>query len=172
MMRIVLSFIFFLFLTVIEFSFISSLPNPFLYLPLLLAVSIYSIQHLDLDEGVWWMIGIGFMTQFAGQQIVPFEIILYSGLAALCYFLSKQIFSNRSLFGIIGCATIVYATLTAVRSLFFFFSTLNDTSPVFWDVVSKAFLSQYILLILTVWFIFLFGDKLRAISEKYIFISR
>ncbi len=123
MTSIFLAFFTLLFLTAVETSFFASLGAPLAYTPLLFTAAIYVIQHRGSTMGIWWLVGYGLYLDILQIGYMPGETIIYFVAGMLAFLLSRSIFSNRSLYGIIGCGLL---TLLAVFAIHFGFHAITS----------------------------------------------
>lgn len=103
-----------------ERSFVASLPEPWMRLPLVLCVGVYLVQHLSLRDGAAWIALAGaFSDAFA---LTPAPTGTLAGLAAAfaSVALSRRAFTNRSLWGILACGGTALLVHAAVLSLALF----------------------------------------------------
>lgn len=133
MKRIGLVFILFLLLTVFETSFLTSLPKPFLYLPLVLGISVYLIQHRNSKTGVWWLIGYGLFLDLTHLGFTEIETIVYLITGLVTYFVSQHLLSNRSLYGVIGSGIIAFGTSTILHLLILLFERAYAENIFLWS---------------------------------------
>lgn len=112
MIKIVFSFLFFLFLTSVELGFIYALPFPMDRFPLVLCVSVFIFQSLDIRQAVWWIVGHGFVLDLLFISFAPFEFLSYAIVSIVVVVTAQRVFSNRSYWGVLGTITFSLATLT------------------------------------------------------------
>ena len=161
MLFVLFSFASLIILTAIETSFFASLSPPLVYTPVLFTAAIYAIQHRGSTVGIWWLAGYGLYLDILHIGYSPGETIIYFGAGALAYALSRRMFTNRSLYGIIGCGAI---TLTAVFLVHFGYhilsSLLHDSNFNLTDNLIY-FASRIILFIILTFIIFQVNQSLK-----------
>lgn len=118
-----MAFLTMIFLTAVETSFFASLGAPLTFTPLLFTAAIYVIQHRGSTMGIWWLVGYGLYLDILQIGYMPGETIIYLAAGTLAFLLSRSIFSNRSLYGILGCGLL---TLLAVFAIHFCFHTTTS----------------------------------------------
>jgi hypothetical protein len=156
MTRVAISTILFLIVFLIETSFISSLPSLFSAIPLVFALSVYLIQHQGISDGIAWLIGYGFLMDLMKLGDISFSIIPIFAATVVAVITSKQLFSNRSFYGVIACAISSYATFV----LFGVFFTLNN-----WSVFFQTHAERLGMLIVVVAVLFSLAPHIRKIVQ-------
>ncbi len=106
----------FLFSTLVETSFLESLPRPFSLVPLLFVIGVVLLHRVGIAEGVTWFVLSGLGERIFGFQEPFFWHLIVVGIVGA--FLTKQTFAHRSL----------YALLALGASLFFLERTLEIIS--------------------------------------------
>lgn len=112
MIKIVCSFLFFIFLASVELGLVYALPFPIDRFPLVLCVSVFAFQSLDIRHAPWWIIGQGFLLDLLLISFVSFELFSYAVVSIVTILTAQRVFSNRSYWGILGTLTISIITLT------------------------------------------------------------
>jgi hypothetical protein len=109
----------FLVLWTLERAFVSALPWPFSALPLVLTVGVYLVQHLSLRDGEAWIVAAGLLNDLTGLTRFPLSTLSALFAAAVCHLTSREVFSNRSLYGILACTAVsaLAVSLTRILSL-------------------------------------------------------
>ncbi len=161
MIRYLISGVCFLFVFVMETSFFSSLPSVFAIVPLVFALSVYLIQHEGLTDGLIWIFAYGFLLQNFHLSIAPWPVLSFS-IAGLASFLSsRHLFSNRSLYGVVGCAWIGYLCLAGTEALLMFVRTFGNETTVFWVPFLVRRGLEFLLLGVTIMVFFSFARHIR-----------
>lgn len=172
MMRILLSLCGFLFLVVLQSSFIPSLPWVFAAIPVMVASSTYLVQHLSLTDGAWWLIGFGLSLDILGIGLAPFETISYSLAGIVTIVGAKHLFSNRSLYGVFGSAFTALAVIAISESIILSLVWLRQPELVEWSTFLTYYWQAAITLIIPLLFLFSFARQARQSILKTFFLSR
>ena len=117
MLRIIISASMALALFLVERSFFGTLPDPFPRTPLALACGVYLLQHLDLRDGAAWIVVAGALGDVIGLTPVPTGTVAAMAAAACCLALSRSVFTNRSLYGILACGACTVAVQSSVQAV-------------------------------------------------------
>lgn len=134
MMRFLIASGLFLFLFALQTSFINSLPGVLALTPLFFAINIYLIQHHSFGIATIWLLSFGLLLDILHIGDAPLETLSY-GLAAFAALLtSRNVFSNRSLYGIMGCGLFSFVTLSSGQIAMTFLSNLNRETVLLWDI--------------------------------------
>ena len=104
-----------------ETSFITSLPEPLSYIPLVLAASVFIIQYRGSWIGVCWLAAYGLLLDLFGITSFKPQLILYLLVGLVIWQLSKHIFTNRSLYGILGSGLVAYILITLTEISIFLY---------------------------------------------------
>lgn len=115
MIRIMSSAALFLLLWTLERAFVSALPWPFSTLPLVLTVGVYLVQHLSVRDGEAWILAAGVMNDLTGLTRFPLSTLSALAAAAVCHLTSREVFSNRSLYGILACTAVSVLAASLIR---------------------------------------------------------
>lgn len=100
----------------LQHGFLASLPYPLPLLPLTFAAGIYAAQRKLLAEGAWGIAGYGIILDSMRLGAVSLESLSYSVAAIVGFLLARRVFSNRSVYGVVGCAMVSFAALVAVQA--------------------------------------------------------
>lgn len=125
MIRVLVSGSLALALFLFERSFVAALPEPWMRLPLVLAAGVYLVQHLSLLDGAAWIVAAGILSDALALSPAPSGTIAGALAAVTAVLLSRRVFTNRSLWGILACgacaitvhALVSAATLAATGAL-------------------------------------------------------
>ncbi len=118
MIRPFLGIFFFLLLASMEVGFVYALPFPIDRTPLVLVVSVFIFQSMDIRPSVWWVAVHGLVIDLLHISFVSFEFISYTIASVALILCSRHLFSNRSFWGILGTFTISLLTLTLAEIFF------------------------------------------------------
>lgn len=170
MIRFFISSLLFIFLMMVESSFVHGLPTPFLYIPLVFACGLYLFQHLNSPIGVWWIFGLGVWLDFWHLGLMPFETIIYAVAALLAVWLGRSLFTNRSLYGVVGNASLTLLFIHLIHASFLFVGQLRG-APVFsWLSFLQFVLWQEFFLLLVVTILFFLANKIRSLLKSLLII--
>lgn len=110
-----LYFILLLLLAVLQFGFVSSLPAPYGYVPLLFVAMVLIYQRVGWVMGFVWCCGSILISFALGFSDVSWWSLLITGLLAIP--LTDRLFTNRSIYALIGFSLVLYLVLITVHSL-------------------------------------------------------
>jgi len=125
MIKTIIAIIVFLLVITFETSFISSLPIPFSFFPLVLLLSVYLMQYRSSQIGIWWLAGYGLYLDYMHIGSVFGESLIWLITAILTYLVAKRLFTHRSLYGILGCGLVAWLTTSLLHLIFTFGRTFN-----------------------------------------------
>ena len=116
----------FILLAVLEVSFVSALSPTLRTVPFLFAVSVTLLQHHGVRAGAWYIAAFGLLLDAFGLS-AAFPMAPGAALAALAADrFSRNVFSNRSYYGLMGCGVCAFgiqiawqAAVLAFRAAFF-----------------------------------------------------
>lgn len=162
MIRIFVSFLFFIILVILEFSFFNSLPPPFFSIPLTFACGLYLFQHLGSKVGLWWLLALGVYLDFYRLGLVFGETLIYGATVLFVIFLGRHFFTNRSFYGVVGNAVLSLWFLNLVQFTWFFIKTFNDEISFPWWPVMVFIFSQTFFLILLIIILFFAAQKVST----------
>ncbi len=89
-------------LAAFETGFIASLPGAWRFLPVVFATSVYLVQLRGWRFGGWLLAGFGVLLDLLGIGALPWQTLAYGAAALAVYAVSLHVFSNRSLYGLLG----------------------------------------------------------------------
>jgi hypothetical protein len=170
MIRFLISTILFLILISFELAFIHSLPEPFLYLPLVFACGVYLFQYLGSSIGAWWIFGLGVFLDFWHLGLLPFETIIYIAAALIMVFLGRRIFTNRSLYGVVCNAILPMLFVQLSHLIYWFFASFNDSLPFPWFNFFTYAFWQIIWLVVLVFVLFVLTKKIRSVLKGLLIV--
>jgi hypothetical protein len=107
----------FLLLSSFELGGVSAFPVPVDRLPLLLVVSVFCFQFLNIHAAPWWVLAHGLVVDLSHVSFVPFELLSYLVAAIAMILASRHLFTNRSFWGILGTFTLSLLALTSSEIL-------------------------------------------------------
>ncbi|MBI5370219.1 hypothetical protein HZA85_03465 [Candidatus Uhrbacteria bacterium] len=154
MMRVLISGFFFLAVVLFETSFLSSVPSVLAMTPLVFALSVYLIQHQNRLDGVFWLIGYGIFLEAFHLSVIPLPFLPYAFAATASFISARQVFSNRSLYGIAGCALTGWATAAFGEALIKMGASLAGHSVPNWGMWLQTISLRALLLIGAIYIIF------------------
>lgn len=113
-------------LLLLETATFASFPGPLRFLPLTLAVGVYLVQLRGWWAGVWLIAIFGMLLDVLRLSPIPFQTLAYAAAATAVWMSAHALFSNRSLYGILGCGIAAWAAHGSVQSVVLFFQSLVD----------------------------------------------
>lgn len=171
MIRFFVSSLLFILLMMFECGFVHGLPSPFFYAPLVFACSIYLFQHLNSLIGVWWIFGIGIWLDFWHLGLTPFETLIYAAAALLAVWFGHRLFTNRSLYGVVGNAFLTLLFVHAAHAIFLLLGLLRGASTFSWWSFFWFVFWQALLLLVIVTILFFLAHKIRSVLKGLLIIS-
>lgn len=144
MIRFGISMALFLLAFITETSFFASLPSVFATVPLVFAIGVYLIQHQGRMAGLIWILSYGLLVQTLHTSTYPLPLVAYGAGGFTSLIAAKHLFSNRSLYGVVACAWVGFASFVITQACILFVAGLGESSSipwsVFWIVQSQGFL--------------------------------
>ncbi len=113
----ILAIISLILLLIFQTSFINNLHYPWSLIPLFSAVCVVSIQQRGAWNMAFALIGYGLFLDLFSLGIGYGETLAYAGMAIVCVFSARSIFTNRSLYGVMACAGLSNSTLLLIESI-------------------------------------------------------
>ncbi|MEK7614887.1 MAG: hypothetical protein AAB431_00700 [Patescibacteria group bacterium] len=162
MTRFFLSAGFFLITFLFETSFFSSLPSFLALTPLVFGLSIYLIQHEGMMDGFVWMVLYGILMDLFHIAPIPFSFFAWVIAAGLSVLMARHVFSNRSFYGVLGCAFGGYLCLMLSETIILFLQSLTDKLVVDWSIFFHTALQQSLMLLCVMSFIFAIARRIRS----------
>lgn len=163
--RYLISAGFFLFIFVLETSFISSLPSVFAMIPLVFGVGVYTFQHQGLIDGFVWIIAYGLLLQVSGMSASLLPFVTYTCVAFIAYVSARHLYSNRSLYGVMACGLTAYVTLVILEAFFYWVQSLKTDQNLFTDFFSFHGWKLATLL-MTIMILFTLAKPIRILIRK------
>lgn len=163
MMRPSVSILAFLALAILQTSFFSSLPGALSYTPLVLAAGIYFVQHVGERSGAYWIAGFGAFLDFFVIPSFPLEVVAHVAAAAVLGVSARQIFSNRSWYGLVACGTVTALSLGATRAGILVLVSLRHPERVSWPLLWDASVWTLVLTVLQLTLLFGLTRRIRSI---------
>ena len=127
--RIFLFLLAFFLLALLETGLFASLPGVLHAMPLVLAVGVYLVQSRGWWSGAWLIAALGLWLDVSGIAPVPFQTLAYGAAAVVVYLSARRLFSNQSLYGILGCGSAGWAAHTIVQTAIWIIQTLREPAP-------------------------------------------
>jgi rod shape-determining protein MreD len=171
MIRAIAAACIFLFFFALQTSFINSLPGVLALTPFFLALSVYLMQHQSLTIGALWLSLFGFFLDILRVGDVPFETLAYTVAGVVAYVSSRRLFSNRSIYGILGCGILSFGALSLMHTILLFLFNLQHTEPILWKPFSQEILWSGIGMILLLVLLFQFAGRIRSILVRSFLLS-
>ncbi len=165
MTRVLFSSIFFLTVWMFETSFLSSLPSVFSIIPFVFALSVYLIQYHGMIDGLIWIIFYGLFLQIFHLTTIPLPIVSFTVAGFVSYISAKQLFSNRSFYGVAACATAGFLSRLILETIFAFLFSLKKHPVIDWSWFLPIRISEYIMLLCTIFFLFILLRPLRKFLQ-------
>jgi hypothetical protein len=125
--------LFFLFLAVLQFFWINSLPGFWQHFNMGVIVLTFSLFLFGLRPTLYYILIFGFFLDLFSFQFFSFNILLLLATLMVAYFFLNSLFTNKSLYSfwaIIGVNIFVYNILSAI--ILFFASGLQDKFLMFY----------------------------------------
>lgn len=172
MTRLILSFFLLILLIILETSFVSALPAPWRFAPVVFASAVYAIQHLASKSGVWWLFGYALFLDVWHLGVMRGEsaILLAVGLAA--YLLSRRVFTNRSLYGVIGSAFVSFILWKLLTVITLFITNAKHPNAVPWLTFASFCIWQGILLLFLASLFFFLAARIRRALRSVWFLPK
>ncbi|MBI4598753.1 hypothetical protein HY734_00980 [Candidatus Uhrbacteria bacterium] len=150
----------------LQTSFITSLPPPFRFMPILFAFGMYALQYVRGPFGPWWLVLQGAFLDLSRMGVMPGEIVVYLTVSLIGIFLTRRLFSHRTLSGTVGCSLVCLAFLHALHTVFFFGQAWITGVPVPWSDLGLFFLVQAVFLTLWASLLFFFFQKTAVVLRR------
>jgi len=138
----------------VETSLIASLPEPLNYIPLVLAASIFIIQYRSSWIGIFWLASYGLFLDLFGIASFKPQIIVYFLVGLVIWQLSKQVFTNRSLYGILGSGLVAYILVTLSEIIVFLYRSYFLGSDLPLVDIANYYMFKLILFVLVLFIFF------------------
>jgi len=161
-----------LFLSLLETSFFSSLHGFLKFTPFVLVMSVYLRQHHTILTAPWWMVVHGVWLDWSGMSATPFITIAFIVAAWVISWCAQHLFSNRSLYGVLGCAVLSFASFTTVSFVLRLLSSAIQKNQffkgVFFQDAGWQLLGMFFLIVV----LFSFGKQIRSILQNMLLIPK
>jgi len=164
MIRLIIASLLFIALATIETSFIASLPGVLALTPLVLMAAVYFIQHRGSMIGIWWLAGYGLFLDIMGIGYVAGETVIYLIVGVLSYLVSQRTFSNRSLYGVLGCGLFAIMSSAILHLGVQLIKTTYTDIEILWTEAAIFYLWQTILLLVVLFLLFGLSSRLEKIK--------
>lgn len=126
-LRFPLAFLGCLLLIFFETGFLASLPGPLRFTPAVFAVGVYAVQLRGWRSGTWLIAAFGLCVDAFGIAPVPLQTLAYGAAAVAVALSSERLFSNRSLYGLLGCGLVGWAAWVVVQTIVWVFVGMGGT---------------------------------------------
>lgn len=123
MSRFILYGCLFLLLAAGETSFLSSLPFPWATVPLIPIISIWLHHHVPSRIGAWVLLAWGVWYDVFGLSLWSSRTVTALVMTAILMYASGRLFSQHSVYGLLGLSFVVWIGWSLVEALFRFFSS-------------------------------------------------
>ena len=159
-------------LSLIESSLFSSFHGMIRFTPFVFVVSVYVLQHHSVTNSIAWMILHGIILDLGGLSIYPPVTIafLVSGIVAI--FSANHLFSNRSFYGVLACATLSYGSYLLTELIFLCFGRLISSTNWPLSVFFQDAWRSTVMMILVLAVLFSFARNIRQLLEKGFLIPK
>lgn len=166
MTRLIASFLIWLALVLFQTSFVASLPSPLSLAPIVFAVGIYVLQHLGAKDGAWWVFGVGAFLDLYRIGTMPAESVAYAFAAGVAVWSAARLFSNRSLYGVIGCAFLSLGTLHLAHAAILYGLNVTDAAHAPWAALVHLVAWQYAETLGLIALLFSFSKRTRQLLRR------
>ena len=170
MFRFATTLLFLFLLCIVEAGFFSALPHPWRFTPLVFASAVYVIQHMGSRAGVSWLVGYGLFLDLWKLGVVPGETVLLLFVGFGTWILSRRIFTNRSLYGVVACALISWISWHVVTMVGLMFINRKNAEILLWSAYPDFLLWQGLLLIGLITLFFFLSGRIRRTLRSIIMI--
>jgi hypothetical protein len=170
MIRFLISTFLFILLAMVESGFIHGLPEPFLFTPLVFACALYLFQHLNSPVGVWWIFAWGVWLDFWHLGLLPGESLFYAAAGLLAVWLGRNLFTNRSLYGVVGNAFLTLLFIHFGHAVYLAVSLWRGGPSFSWLAFLLFVFWQVFFLLVVVTALFFMANKIRAILKSLLII--
>ena len=171
MFRGIITGFLFMVILMIQVSFIHSLPTFLSIIPIMFALSVYLVQHQQLQSGALWLIVYGMYLDMFGLGEVPFITLAFTAAAIVCVILSRRLFTNRSIYGVLGNGLITATSFITVVIGIRFLQDLRVASFLDWNTLLNQELIFLGLLLLVLIGLFQSAGLIRFILIKSFLLS-
>ncbi|MBU0531744.1 MAG: hypothetical protein ABIG32_03945 [Candidatus Uhrbacteria bacterium] len=161
MIRIITATLLLITLATIETSLIASLPGVLALIPLVLMAAVYFIQHRGSTIGIWWLAGYGLFLDVMGIGYGIGETVIYLIVGVLAYLVSQRTFSNRSLYGVLGCGLFAISTSAVLHLGFQFVKTTYTENDILWIEAGTFYVWQVAILMIALFLVFNLSSRLE-----------
>ncbi len=114
--RIPPAILLFLVASCFETGLVASIPGPLGLVPFTLAAGIYLTQSRSWWGGPWLIAGFGLFSDAAGLSPLPGQTFACAAAALAAWLSARELFSNRSLYGILGCGVVAWSAHAVVQT--------------------------------------------------------
>ncbi len=147
--------------TLFEISFIRSLPGVLVYTPFVFALCVYVVQHQGVPQFIWWLPLHGIILDLYSVGHPSVHLVSYVIGALIISISAKQLFSNRSYYGVVSCALIGFFGVLVLESSFLFVEQLYHV-PTNWLLFLEESVYRIILLLLVITLFYPFAKRIRS----------
>ncbi len=172
MTRVLSPIVLFLTLVVLQTSFFASLPGALAYTPFAFSAGVYLVQHGGQRLGAVAVAGIGLWVAALGISTFPGEWVAAIAGGVTAHVSARNVFSNRSWYGLIACGCLALTTQAVVQSALLGLTQLRHPEAVSWPSFFHAFATTFVLNILLLTIFFAAARPIRKFLRATFLISR
>lgn len=134
----------------VEYGFIHGLAVPWSLIPLCLAIGVFFVFTLHVDLGLFWFVGVGFVSDLQSMHPVG-ETLIGALVGGLLIYVVQQHISHSSLYSVMilgGGVSFVWLMSSQVLRLLFGSSATFEFGMILEEVLFAMLLSAVLLLII------------------------
>jgi len=148
--------------SLVEMSFIRSLPGIFVFTPFVFALCVYVVQHQGVPAFIWWLPIHGLILDVYAVGHPSIHTVSYLLGAAIVSLSAKHVFSNRSYYGVLTCAMIGFLGILLSEA---FFSFLKQFSHIQleWVIFLQESVYRLVLLLAVITLFYPFAKRIRSV---------
>jgi rod shape-determining protein MreD len=162
----------FLTLSVLQTSFFASLPGVLAYTPLVLSSGIYLLQHVGERTGAYWIAGFGLFIDVMGIPSFPAETASYACAALAADASARNLFSNRSWYGLAACGITTALSMAAARGCILLAVELAHPERISWSAYADTLVWNAVLGTALLSIFFSFAGQIRKFLRVSIASNR
>lgn len=166
MIRLAVWILMMIFFSILETSFFGSLPGFLTLTPLVLAISVYLVQHQGVHLFVWWLPAHGLFLDSLSPGFTVYDFFPYIVSAILISLTAKHLFSNRSYYGVLSCALTGCVGLIVAEAGLFLLQHIAHVSVDWLTFLSESVL-RLILLLVVITFFYPFAKPIHTFLVSF-----
>ena len=167
--RAVLSAIALFIAVLIEDAFVSALPEPLNLIAVVFTIGVLLFHFVKPHYGAAWLVAGG-----AALDLValpgPSRTVAYALAALLGLFLARKVFSNRSLYALLGLGVSMFAGAIIVESIWYEVLRLIVSEPVAFSALLQAFWTRLLTFAITVFVAYFLSRRSVVFFQKLFFL--